>query len=102
VRDNCGRVALTYGPVAFCMESIDNGEELNALTVDTRRRVRILPDPETGLFTAIAHGFRDADFAQTYRTADTEKPSPVLLKYIPYYTFANRKECDMLVWVRKK
>ncbi len=102
VRDNCGRVALTYGPLAFCLESVDNGEELNALTVDTRRRVRLLPDAETGLFTLEAQGYRDADFADTYRKANAEAPTPVMLHYIPYYRFANRKECDMLVWVRKR
>lgn len=102
VRDNCGRVALTYGPVAFCLEALDNGEELNALTVDTRRRVRILPDPETGLFTAEAQGFRDTDFEGTYHAVGGSSPAPVTLRYIPYYRFANRAECDMLVWVRRK
>ncbi len=76
--------------------------DLAPVFVEANPRVRILPAPETGLFTAEAQGFRDADFAETYRAADTEAPIPVTLRYIPYYAFANREECDMLVWVRKK
>ena len=55
-----------------------------------------------GEYTAEAQGFRDTDFESTYRAVGGSSPAPVTLRYIPYYRFANRAECDMLVWVRRK
>ena len=53
------------------------------------------------MYNLEAEGFADENFNSLYRKA-TFAFSPVTLKFRPYWTFANREECDMLVWIRRK
>lgn len=101
VRENAGKVALCRGPVVYCMEGADNGENLFALSVDTAGRIAEEPDPLTGLVRLSAKGFRDEPFRDLYRESEGAR-RPVDLRFIPYFAFANRGETDMEVWVRKK
>ncbi len=101
-RANAGRVALLYGPIVYCIERIDNDYELNALAVDVSKKVTALKVDETyGMRTLKASAVLDESFNGLYRKI-TPSQKNVTLTYIPYYAFANREECDMLVWVRKK
>ena len=99
VRDDCGRVALCYGPTVYCMERLDNDYELNALSVPLTQSPTQLPVEDYLLPDLLVNGFVDPPFEGLYRRATTEK-IPVQLRFKPYWTFANREECDMLVWVR--
>lgn len=99
VRANNGRVALMYGPIVYCLERLDNDYELNALTVDVDADVTVTSGD--GFFPMLeARGWVDDGFESLYRKVKADK-SPVNLHFIPYWTFANRDECDMIVWVRK-
>lgn len=96
-----GRVALTLGPVIYCIEEEDNGRDLSALSVDTRRRVEKIQKEPFPLPCLVAQGERDRPFSALYRPAKGEVDK-VSLTYIPYAYFANRPATDMQVWVRKK
>ena len=102
VRANAGRVALTYGPVVYCLEGVDNGPRLNRISVspDAVRDAVLTPDFH-GLLSIRLPGKRDCDCTQLYFDAQAANTSPVQLKFIPYFAFANRGESDMLVWVRR-
>ena len=93
VFENAGRVAVMRGPVVYCMESLDNGENLRALST--------APETEfTGGFDELeCEGLRLEEPAQLYSPRPPKKV-PQRLRFIPYYRFANREECEMLVWVR--
>ena len=103
VRANNGRVALTYGPVVYSLERIDNPYELNALSVDINAEIKKRNTNDFGgvLPELIVNGFVDCDFDSLYRAAKCET-APVALRFRPYYSFANREETDMLIWVRRK
>lgn len=103
VRADNGRVALCYGPVVYALEQIDNPCELNALTVDVNAEININGKVKLGeaLPELTVNGFADGNFSTLYRKAKC-KTTPVTLKFRPFYAFANRGKCDMLVWVRKK
>jgi len=99
VRTNCGRVALMYGPTVYCVERVDNDYEMNALSVDVTKTAKpiesegyLLPDFEIEAFV-------DEPFDSLYRKARLDKKA-VTLRLRPYWTFANREECDMIVWLR--
>ena len=98
VRDNCGRVALCYGPTVFCLERLDNEYELNSLSVDTKSD--IVADFSSNIPTLTAHGYADGASDSLYILEEATKDH-VDLCFIPYRCFANRDACDMLVWVRK-
>ena len=100
VRADCGRVALLYGPTVYCLEALDNPYPLNAVSVSLSAKVKKAEGEGYSLPELRLTGKRESDFAGLYRNARkaTEK---VPLRFRPYYTFANREECDMLIWVRK-
>ena len=96
-----GRVALTYGPIVYCLEGKDNEARLNELSVSIDSEPKA--DGMFGGFRAFTvEGFRDKPTKSLYFDAKLRESEPVRLKFIPYYAFANRGESDMLVWVRRK
>lgn len=98
VSDNVGRVALTYGPLVYAIESADNGEELNALCVDIAANAEARYNGDYKLCDLYVKGYRESA-GKTYSFAPPKR-SEVTLKFVPYFTFANRGG-DTLVWVRR-
>jgi len=95
VYENIDRVAVMRGPVVYCMEALDNGKNLRALS--------IAPEAEfTGEFDHLeCDGFRLQE-DETLYSAMPPKKIAQRLRWIPYYRFANREESEMAVWVRMK
>ena len=98
VRDNCGRVALCFGPTVFCLERNDNDFDLNALSVDIHAEVKTELSGE--MPKLVAKGYLDTADDSLYSIGEPETRE-VPLSFIPYRCFANRDASDMMVWVRK-
>lgn len=98
VRDNCGRVAICYGPTVYCLEKNDNDCELNALSIDTSAAISVDNSKEIPRLTA--KGYLDNESDGLYTFGEIERSERELC-FIPYRCFANRDACDMLVWIRK-
>lgn len=98
VFSNIGRAALTFGPIVYCLEGMDNGDELTSLFVDTQSEIKFTDGGFQPLPRIICDGVRIKTDNSLY---STEKPKkiPEKLTYIPYFTFANRGEQNMQVWV---
>jgi DUF1680 family protein len=101
VSANAGRAALCYGPIVYCLEAVDNGENLNAISIDCDADEHATVSSEFGGFYTIeTYGYKmDAAKNLDFSLSDIKQTS-VKLKWIPYYTFANRGATDMQVWVR--
>ncbi len=99
---DCNRYALIRGPIVYCMEGVDNGDDLRDIIVDTSETAEEF-DSELGVIAVMANGKRRLPFddGEPYRRA-RDKYEDVKVKFIPYYAFANRDECEMLVWFSKK
>lgn len=107
VKDDLGRVAVTRGPICFCMEQADNGENLQLLRLDADKAGdAAISKIEIGgqeMVTVGLKGFRmelPQDGAPLYTCYAPPKETPAELKFIPYYAWANRGEGEMSVWVR--
>ena len=87
VKGHDGKVALTRGPLVFCLESVDNPNiDIFTTQLDpSTLRDEFVPDLLGGII--VIHG----------NTTDG-KP----LKFIPYFLWANRGESQMTVWVNSK
>lgn len=84
VRGHAGKVALTRGPLVYCLESMDN-LDINIFTAQldpSSLRDEFVPNLLGGC--VLIHG----------KTTEN-KP----LKFIPYFLWANRGESQMTVWV---
>lgn len=106
VRADAGRVALKYGPYVYCLEQVDNGEELANLFVSPNAPVTVAPAREglpEALPTLKFHGeYLDSGVGQSlygspdFRFVDRE------LTAIPYGFWCNRQPGEMVVWLKAK
>lgn len=111
--ENSGRIALTRGPLLYCLEGIDHpGVDLRDLVLPADAPLDAVLAPELlGGVTAL-HGEvevvppDDAWRGRLYRTwsppGQTDARYSVPLRAIPYYAWANRDPGQMLVWLRTR
>ena len=103
VRDNVGRMALTRGPVVYCIEGVDNGERLNRIEISTDALEKATEELDFhGLYSVTLPAFRLKESNALYFDASEIATEQVHVKCIPYFAFANRGESDMLVWIRRR
>ena len=100
VADAAGKAALMRGPVVYCLEGVDNGEELHDVRLKADTDFAEEPNALYGMPVIRAQGQRrvkpQAEWLyRRYNPQLTERT----LTFIPYYAFANRGETDMRVWV---
>ena len=105
VRQDCGRVAVSRGPLLYCLEEEDNGPGLNTLTLDPESplQLREAPGLPAGTVMIEGQGFREPPFepdAPLYRPWRPETPAGAVLRFVPYALWGNRRFGEMLLWVR--
>ena len=104
VTQNRGKVALRRGPLVYCLEQVDQKSDMDELGLPAKGRLESRFEP--GLLNGVAVITGDAVRMQApgwtdqlYRPMVSTQPSPVTLKAIPYYAWANRKQGKMTVWI---
>lgn len=106
VREDIGKAAVTRGPITYCLEEKDNGADLHLLTLDWNSAASVTDGTVAGepVKEIIMHGYREElpapKAGALYRPIQKAEKKPAELKFIPYYTWANRGENEMSVWVR--
>ena len=100
---NRGRLALTRGPLVYCLEEVDNGPELDAVALPSNGSFAPAeqPDLPEGTLALIGGGVREQ--AQTGSLYADEPPATQEIKVtaVPYYVWNNRGPGEMLVWIRR-
>ena len=101
VADDAGRVAIMRGPVVYCLEAVDNGENLRDIHVDLESPIETLDCSFCGLPTLMGSGWRrdSAGFEDALYLRKKQSRVTQELKFIPYYSFANRGETEMIIWI---
>lgn len=105
VREDVGKAAVMRGPVVYCLEEVDNGENLSLLSLSADGELEECSLEIAGTYVKAvkAEGFREESVENgtgLYQEYHKKKKVPVILQYIPYYTWANRGENEMQVWTR--
>lgn len=101
VRENAGCVALMRGPVVYCVEGADNEGLIQSLRIPRELKAEAYLCEEgilAGNMLIKAEGFRMKGTDDLYSEERPEK-EPVEITAIPYYTWANRGENQMRVWI---
>lgn len=105
VRADAGKAAVVKGPLVYCLEQIDNGENLSALYIERSESLteEFLPELLGGVVAIKAKGKRmresDWDSGKLYAV----KPAAfedAELTFVPYCHWGNRKYGEMAVWVK--
>ncbi|MBK8021949.1 MAG: glycoside hydrolase family 127 protein [Chloroflexi bacterium] len=104
VAANRGRVALQRGPLVFCLEGVDNGDQLDLVVLPRSSELSATFERDLlgGVVTisGTALRFDEANQPEMYLS---QPPSPreFLFRAIPYCLWDNRKSGDLLVWIRE-
>lgn len=106
VRANSGKIAIQRGPLVYCLEEADNGDNLLALSIDTNSGFKIQTNEKfmknaifiKGKATRITEDDWDDNLYRPYQPIERE----VDVTATPYFMWGNRKPGEMLVWIRKK
>ncbi len=107
VQDDIGKIAVTRGPVVYCLEQPDNGKQLQRvfLRADAHFETQWEPQLLGGVCTIRCMGdrlcFDDWAPDELYGTgAPQYRLQPLTL--IPYYAWANRGLSEMTVWIHER
>jgi DUF1680 family protein len=105
VRDNRGKLALTRGPLVYCLEEKDNGTELFRLHARSPGgfAVNYRKDLLEGVCVISCAGKKEKDWPDgaLYRSRAETDYEDRELTFIPYYAWANRGAGEMTVWINK-
>lgn len=104
VREDAGKVAVTCGPMVYCLEEADNGTDLHLLRLDCANPdFKVNPGAILGAPSITANGYKGKNTAGEglYHVYQPEKPTECQLTFLPYYMWNNRGEGEMTVWVRE-
>jgi DUF1680 family protein len=106
VRQQVGKVALQRGPLVYCLEEADNGAGLHNLSLPADSTFRVFEGK--GLFS---HKMLIQADGISQRAVETElqplwqydrtptAPHAQRLTFIPWFSWANRGEGEMRIWV---
>lgn len=102
VSADSGKCAIRKGPLVYCLEQCDNGENLAGLVLDTS--VPLREDSSGTFFTVTGTGEQMQTDGFGNRLYSTEPPvrTPTELHFVPYCFWGNREPGEMSVWVRYK
>lgn len=107
VRADSGKTAMKKGPLIYCMEEVDNGENLASVYVDTRNNHIEECCEEAllgGTVTLRLKGKKIKEDGWSESVLYEEKAvefQDVDLMAVPYCYWNNRKPGEMLVWVKE-
>lgn len=106
VREDIGKVAIMRGPIVYCLEEKDNGKDLHLvkLTEDLHARADSTDEMGIHMVEIKTKGKRkivtDTSISTLYSDYKPASYDDITLTWIPYFTWANRGEGEMQVWVR--
>ena len=100
VAADAGKAAVMRGPVVYCIEAKDNGERIFDCMIDVNPGAMVEYNEEYRMPVIRAKGWkRPAPEGEWLYRPLTGKLEQTELVLIPYYTFSNRGESDMRVWI---
>ncbi|MCX7714494.1 MAG: glycoside hydrolase family 127 protein [Clostridia bacterium] len=95
-----GSVAICRGPLVYCFEGVDNGNDILSLSIKRKGKL-FVGDADAQLKGAVkitAEAVRTEVSAELYTTS-VPVETPCTAVAIPYYTWCNRGENQMRVWM---
>jgi len=106
VRENIGKVAIMRGPIVYCLEEEDNGSDLHRIYLSSSPEFTYKYEKDLlgGVVTIEGDGKILSKLKwednRLYKAIVSNRFEDKKLKWIPYYTWANRNPGEMMVWLR--
>ncbi len=105
VKENVGKCTIMRGPLVYCIEEEDNGKDLHCVTMKTDMEFSPVWEADVlgGIVAVYGQGKRRLDNTKAlYCPAGEEEYDDITMKWIPYYTWANRSVGEMAVWIHSR
>ncbi|MCR5527370.1 MAG: glycoside hydrolase family 127 protein [Lachnospiraceae bacterium] len=106
VSADTGKVCISRGPLIYCAESVDNGEELQNIEMleDAPFKESFEPKLLNGITVINTEGKRleQKENSPLYSHKKAYEVKDQKIKLIPYYAWGNRGENEMRVWLHEK
>ena len=101
------QVAIKRGPIVYCLESKDLPKNVKISEVAIPRDINLQPRIDKDLFgekivvlEGKAFTFREDDWSKRlYRELSRENGREIDIRLVPYYTWGNRGNSAMTVWL---
>ena len=100
VSADSGKCAVVKGPLVYCLEEQDNGDNLAALLLDPDGALEEAWDPGLQADVITAQGWRLGNANATLYGTERPRKTPAQLRFVPYCYWGNRTPGEMAVWVR--
>jgi DUF1680 family protein len=106
VSNNVGKLALQRGPLVYCIEEVDNGQDLHDIRIPKNAEWKAVTEPGLlGGTTVIAgKGLRTYEPGwENKGLYSTQQPvyRSVEVRAVPYSLWCNRKSGEMRVWLNE-
>ncbi|MBO5939290.1 MAG: glycoside hydrolase family 127 protein [Clostridia bacterium] len=98
---NMGRICFMRGPIVYCAEAVDNGEDLHTVSVSADAEITVVKNQAFGL-PCLKLPCRKRLPDDLLYASGTPNFAETELTLIPYHCFANRGESEMLVWLAEE
>lgn len=104
VRVDEGKAAITKGPLVYCLEECDNGDNLSAIEIKPDADLKEYFDKSllggTQVISLMAKKIVEQDWNDNLYRFKPPVKKDVTIKAVPYCLWNNRKKGEMLVWIR--
>ena len=104
VANDSGCAALQRGPLVYCVEGVDNEEDVLALTFAEDGKAEageFEPELLNGTVRLKADGYKTFQIQSLY-SYERQKREPYTITAVPYYTWGNRGLGQMRVWLPER
>lgn len=107
VRADAGRIALMRGPLVYCLEEIDNGSNLGAVSIPAGQKFEMKDMSEEAIFSDIpvicGKAFRidETKWNEDMLYAPVLSMKETTFTAVPYALWGNRGKGEMMVWIRE-
>lgn len=106
VREDIGKAAVMRGPIVYCLEEVDNGKDLHLVTIPAHAKftTEMFKIGDLDVVSLKTEGYRQKkqEAKGLYRLLTARGEEAQQLRLIPYFTWANRGENEMTVWIRER
>jgi uncharacterized protein len=107
VRADIGKVAVQRGPIVYCLEEVDNGPNLHEILLPAESELKAEFDQNmlggVMVVTAKAERYNSKwTDKELYKANEKSQYKAIDVKFIPYYTWANRTPGEMMVWINER
>lgn len=105
IEETRNQVAVTRGPLVYCLESIDLPRDAHVWEIFLPRKVEFTHKFEKDLLGGVvvldgeARRISQEFNGAIYRQYEPTQGEPIKIRLVPYYAWCNRGESEMSVWL---